>query len=65
MEELAATQRQFDALSFSQGCRKRHRQSHADNEWALPWQRGSAFSLDSRVESTVLMLLFTGDRFGA
>ena len=30
---------------------------------ALLWQRGSAFSLDSRVESTALTLLITGDRF--
>ena len=41
------------------------RQSCADNEWALLWQRGSAFSLDSRVESTALTLLVTGDRLGA
>jgi len=49
-------------LSFSQGGIKRHRQSRSDNETALLWQRGGAFALGWRVESTALTLLITGDR---
>ena len=38
------------------------RQSRSDNESALPWHRDGAFCSDSRVESTALTLLITGDR---
>ncbi len=65
IEELHAQRRRHDALSFKLRGIHTHIQSGAEHELALLWQLRGAFSPDSRVESTALTFLITGDRTGA